>query len=360
MSSGKIGVKTVAKDDIAYLQDSFKKNDIFSNSVIVITGFAGFLGYYFCHYFLSLDIKRLVLIDNFIIRMPAWVAHVKQDARVSVIDADIAKLRYEDYTEFSEADYVIHMASIASPVFYRRYPIETINANVLGLRGLLEFYKDYQSLQGLLFFSSSEIYGDPDPDFIPTEEDYRGNVSCVGPRACYDESKRIGETLCYCYAQQYGMPIGVARPFNNYGPGMDINDKRAPADFARAVIAGEDIVLFSDGSPKRTFCYVTDAIDGYLRVLIHGSYDYFNIGMDNPEITIRELAEIFRESAANLLGYSGQVRLEEPDDTDYLTHNPNRRCPDINKAKRLLGYNPRILVQDGVGNYLRFLNDTML
>jgi UDP-glucuronate decarboxylase len=246
------------------------------------------------------------------------------------------------------------MASIASPVFYRRYPIETIDANVLGLKTLLDFYAGSEQLAGLLFFSSSEIYGDPDPQCIPTQEDYRGNVSCTGPRACYDESKRIGETLCYCYAERYGMPLGVARPFNNYGPGMSIADKRAPADLARAVLAGEDIVLLSDGSPTRTFCYITDALDGYLRVLTHGTYDYFNIGRDTPELSIRELAEIYAQAGRELFGYKGTVRYATSDDPDYLTHNPNRRCPNISKAQQLLGYQPLVDVPEGVRRYLQW------
>ena len=124
------------------------------------------------------------------------------------------------------------MASIASPMFYRKYPIETLDANIWGLRRLLDYYME-KEMKGFLFYSSSELYGDPAPEAVPTSEDYNGNVCATGPRACYDESKRFGETMCMLFAQQYGMPIGVVRPFNNYGPGMKINDKRVPADFAK-------------------------------------------------------------------------------------------------------------------------------
>ena len=123
---------------------------------------------------------------------------------------------------------------------------------------------------GFLFFSSSEIYGDPDPANIPTREDYRGCVSCTGPRACYDEAKRYGETLCVNFARQHGLPVKAARPFNNYGPGLKITDGRVIPDFARDVFAGRDIVMLSDGSPMRTFCYVADAVIGYLKVLVKG------------------------------------------------------------------------------------------
>jgi nucleoside-diphosphate-sugar epimerase len=200
----------------------------------------------------------------------------------------------------------VHGASIASPTFYRKYPVETLDANIWGLRHILDLYRGRDTLKGLLFFSSSEIYGDPDPSAIPTPETYRGNVSCHGPRACYDESKRFGETMAWVYAQQFGMPITVARPFNNYGPGMRLGDKRLPADFALAVTEGRDLVILSDGTPTRTFCYVADAVAGYLLCLLHGSYDYFNIGIDKPEIMVRELAEIYRKAAG------GGLRLRRP------------------------------------------------
>ena len=146
------------------------------------------------------------------------------------------------------------MASIASPSFYRKYPIETLDANIWGLRRLLDFYCE-KNIRGLAFYSSSEIYGDPTPENIPTPETYRGNVDCQGPRACYDEAKRFGETMCYLFHQKYNMPITIIRPFNNYGPGVRLNDARVLADFANAVRQNKDIVMFSDGSPTRTFCY---------------------------------------------------------------------------------------------------------
>ena len=138
-------------------------------------------------------------------------------------------------------------------------PIETMDANIDGLRNLLDYARpgaDASPVEGFLFYSTSEIYGDPPPENIPTPEDYRGNVSCTGPRACYDESKRYGETLCVNFARQHGVPVTMARPFNNYGPGLKITDRRVIPDFARDVLAGRDIVMLSDGSPTRTFCYV--------------------------------------------------------------------------------------------------------
>ena len=246
------------------------------------------------------------------------------------------------------------MASIASPTFYRKYPIQTIEANIWGLKWLLDDYRN-TSLRGFLFFSSSEIYGDPTPENIPTPETYRGNVNTVGPRACYDESKRFGETICYEYAKEYKMPIGLARPFNNYGPGMKLDDKRVPADFAKAVMNNKDIVILSDGKPSRTFCYIADAIAGYLKILLHGEFDFFNIGIEKPEISVRELAEIYAETAKELFGYEGKVIYQVSDDKNYTTDNPNRRCPIITKAQKTLNYAPKIYVREGVKRFLEYL-----
>jgi UDP-glucuronate decarboxylase len=344
----------VLAEDLRYLR-SKQDGDAFTGQTIVITGFAGFLGYYFCQYLLTLDIRRLILLDNFCLRKPDWVAALASDARVDVRAFDIVR---DEYTgaDLAAANYVVHMASIASPTFYRQHPIATFEANVLGLRTLLEFYRDSSCLKGLLFFSSSEIYGEPSLLFVPTDEDFPGEVSCTGPRACYDESKRIGETLCYIYAQTYGMPIGVARPFNNYGPGMSLDDRRLPADFAKAVLSGQNIIIHSDGRPTRTYCYVADALDGYLRILTAGNYDYYNIGMDFPMLTVSEMAELYCAVAQELYGYNGTIEYQPSDDPEYLVDNPKRRGPSITKARILLGYEPQIRPVDGIRRYLRFLH----
>ena len=136
--------------------------------------------------------------------------------------------------------------------------------------------------------------------------------------------------------EKYNMPIAMARPFNNYGPGMNINDKRLPADFAKAVVEGRDLEILSDGKPTRTFCYISDAINGYLKVLLHGSFDLFNIGMDRPELSVKEFAEIFNKEGKKFLTIKDKFLSIESDDKEYMTDNPNRRCPDITKAKKYL------------------------
>ena len=350
----------IVNEDLEKIFESIKdKIYKFDNSNIFITGCCGFLGYYFLNFFnkykKELNINSVVAVDNFQVGKPEWVKEIVKDGNIELKEFDIIKEDLSTVERVKDNSFVIHMASIASPVFYRKYPIETIEANIWGLKMLLDEYKN-SSLRGFLFFSSSEIYGDPTPENIPTPEDYRGNVSCVGPRACYDESKRFGETICYEYAKEFNMPISVARPFNNYGPGMKINDKRLPADFAKAILNNKDIEILSDGKPTRTFCYISDAISGYLKVMLHDEFDYFNIGMDKPEISVRELAEIYAKIGKEKYGYTGKVTYQVSDDKNYLTDNPNRRCPVITKARDKLGYNPSVYVEQGVERFLEYLN----
>ena len=331
---------------------------VFSGATILITGCAGFLGFYMLHVLAKkaedLGVQKIIGLDNFLVGKPKWLDElVSETSIIEIYQFDIITDDLKQITNAGEANLIIHMASVASPTFYRMYPLETIDANIWGLRRLLNFYRD-RKLKGFLFFSSSEVYGDPDPAYIPTEETYRGNVATTGPRACYDEAKRFGETLSQIFSNKYGMPISIVRPFNNYGPGMGIDDKRVPADFSKAILEGRDINILSDGSPTRTFCYITDAITGYLKVLCSRRFDIFNIGIEKPEISILQLAEIYKTQGEKLCGYTGSIKYETSSELDYLIDSPNRRCPSINKARAELGYNPQIGVHEGVGRLLEF------
>lgn len=330
------------------------------DSTIVITGCAGFLGLCLMHFFVMyadrLGIRTVIGIDSFVLGKPKWMERLTEayPDKVDIHHCDISKEESLKIGRLKEADFIIHMASIASPVFYRKHPLETIDANVWGLRKVLDLAADKQ-LRGLLFFSSSEIYGDPQPENIPTPEHYRGNVASIGPRACYDEAKRFGETLCYVYAEKYQAPITVVRPFNNYGPGMKLGDQRIPADLAKAVMENRDIVLFSDGTPTRTFCYVSDACVGYIKALVYGRFDVFNIGNDKPEISMAELARLYLQAGKETSGYTGEIKFQRHAETQYLTDNPSRRCPNLTKARSSLGFHPTIEVKSGIKRFLRYL-----
>ena len=333
-----------------------------SGTELLITGGAGFLGFYLVRAPLAWnranpgqDPVRVTVHDRFYRGIPRWLDEL-EDPNLRLVERDVLAPMPADEPRF---DHIVHAASIASPTYYRRFPIETMDANVDGLRLLLDDAAERAGgtspLTGMLFFSTSEIYGDPGVANIPTRETYRGFVSSTGPRACYDESKRFGETLCVNFAQQRDVPVSIVRPFNNYGPGLRIDDGRVVPDFAADVLAGRDITMLSDGSASRTFCYVADAVDGYFRVLVRGRRgEPYNIGADRPEVTMRELADRVAAIGRDLVGYSGDVVVGTSDDPDYLTDNPNRRCPVIDKARDELGYDPEVGLDDGLRRALRW------
>jgi UDP-glucuronate decarboxylase len=345
---------------IAGLSD--RERALLRGSTVLMTGCGGFLGYLFTHLFVGrasqLGIRRVIGLENFLTGKREWLqALAERHDHFRLVEFNVITDSIEDVANAAEADWVLHMASIASPTYYRKYPLETIDANVGGLRKMLDFYRN-RPVKGVLFFSSSEIYGDPVPAAIPTQESYRGNVSTIGPRSCYDEAKRFGETLCYVMAEQFKLPARAVRPFNNFGPGMDLNDKRLPADLANAIREGRDIELLSNGSPTRTYCYVSDAITGYLKVMMHSEFDVFNIGNDSPEISVREFAERMCQSGRDVFGYTGSVIAGESKDVHYLTDNPQRRCPDLAHARKVLGYAPQVGVDEGILRYLKFVKET--
>jgi nucleoside-diphosphate-sugar epimerase len=324
---------------------------------VLMTGGGGFLGYYMVQGVLHwndhaapADRIAMTVFDNYVRGVPAWLEALGGRADLTLVRHD---MRFPLPDPMPDFEYIIHAAGIASPTYYRAHPLETMDANIDGLRRLLEYARARRerncAFEGFIFYSSSEIYGDPSAEMIPTPEDYRGNVSCTGPRACYDESKRYGETLCVVFARHYGVPVRIVRPFNNYGPGLKISDRRVIPDFARDVMAGRDIVMLSDGSPTRTFCYVADAVVGYYKALVRGrDGEPYNVGIDRPEISMKDLAGRVVATARELFDYPGKVVTGAAEEIDYLVDNPNRRCPDMTRSNTVLDYRPTILVDEGL------------
>jgi UDP-glucuronate decarboxylase len=358
-------VEIISSDIKAINYNASKELDLLAGKEVLITGGAGFLGYLLVNLIAQIGDNdgrepiNLTVYENFSRGRKPWLDKLASRNNIQVLEHDITKPLPSDMPEFS---YIIHAASIASPTYYRLNPIETIDANVNGLRYLLDYAKtrsdEHKPISGMLFFSTSEIYGDPSYDAIPTAETYRGFVSCTGPRACYDESKRLGETLCVNFAQKYGIPVMVARPFNNYGPGLDINDRRLLPDLARDILSNRDIILLSDGKATRTFCYVSDAITGYIKVLINGrAGESYNIGTETPEISVSEFTSKVAKVGRNLFGYDGKIVYKVSEDEAYLIDNPNRRCPNINKARSELGYSPLVSLEDGISRSLIWYKD---
>jgi UDP-glucuronate decarboxylase len=325
---------------------------------ILITGGRGFLGRYFTAVLAELNDLylggnpiRVTVLDNFISAGEAG-RDLPDLPNVHFINHDVIK-PYAPLKEYGHGDiladrvdFIMHAAGIASPAHYRQHPLETLEVATTGLKNSLDLARDNTGCR-LVFFSSSEIYGDPDPKYVPTPETYRGNVACLGPRACYDESKRLGETMVQIYAQRYGVHGMIVRPFNVYGPGMQPTDYRVLPNFAARIVAGEPLEAYGNGKQTRTYCYVADAIGGFLRVLLHGkSGEPYNIGNPSQELSVLDLAH---KIDAMQIGMAG-LRVT-PYPASYPADEPNRRCPDIGKASRELGYAPRIPLEEGLRRF---------
>lgn len=326
----------------------------FAGKRILLTGARGFLGKYFSAVFLRLNSTVLrnpcevIALDNFI--TAGGNGTVLNDRNFAFVKHDVIKPFHPE----RKVDFILHAAGVASPAHYRKYPLETLKVATIGLENSLEIAKQHHAK--ILFFSSSEIYGDPDTGHVPTKESYRGNVSCLGPRACYDESKRLGETLTRIYHEQYQVYGTIVRPFNVYGPGLTRNDYRVLPNFAARISDGKPLEVYGTGRQTRTFCYATDAIRGFLQVLVNGvPGEPYNIGNPDPEVSMVELAD--RVSAVT----SAKVEHQLSDYPDtYPADEPMRRCPDITKAKEQLGYSPTVGLDEGLKRFFGWAREAFV
>jgi dTDP-glucose 4,6-dehydratase/UDP-glucuronate decarboxylase len=322
-----------------------------AGATILISGASGFLCSYLIDILAAWNDRgklqtKIIGVDNFVAASCDRLNHLAGSQFVELLAQDVT----EPLSINGPIDYVIHGASIASPVYYRRFPLQTINVNVQGTLRMLEAARASRA-KSIVFLSSSEIYGNPDPRFIPTPENYNGNVSCTGPRACYDESKRLGETLCATFFRVYATPVKAVRPFNVYGPGQRLDDQRIIPDLVSSALKGGPLQLFSDGSPTRSFCYSRDFVAALLLVMLSAENgEAFNIGNDE-EISIRTAAEIVARTARN--NSVLEVKYVVSDDRDYLADNPNRRCPDLSKIRSRLGWFPEVKFCDGIARTIR-------
>ncbi len=319
---------------------------------ILITGGAGFLGKYFIGALDYLNRKALkkpctiISVDNFITGKPYWT---KEGPHFKAIKHNVK----EPLKIKGPVDYIIHAAGIASPKFYREYKLETIEVATFGTKNMLELAKE-KKVRSMLFFSSSEVYGDPDPKYIPTPETYCGNVSCTGPRANYDESKRLGETLSVTYHEVYGVPVKTVRPFNIYGPGMRLDDNRVIPNFVAKGLNREALPVYGDGHSTRTFCYITDAITGFFQILLSDrDGEAFNLGSADDEISMKELAK----QVAELIGPGAKIAFVGGINDAYANADPKRRRPDISKAINLLGYSPKVELREGLQRFIRWARE---
>ena len=313
--------------------------DELEGKTVLIAGGKGFLGTYFTSVLTKINETlskpmKIIVLDSLI------TSKDKKDSvnqNIEFLEQDISKSFEID----DNIDYIIHAASIASPPTYRKFPIKTVDVNYQGTKNLLEIAKE-KKVRSMLFLSSSEIYGDP--EIFPTPESYVGKVSCTGPRACYDESKRLAETISILYFQQYKIPIKIARPFNVYGPYLNLDDGRIIPDFMNNAINKSQIIIHSDGSPTRSFCYVSDAIGGFFKLLL-SKHDGIicNVGNDE-EGSVKNVADTIK----NIVAKPISIKIIESNDPNYTKDNPQRRCPDLSLIKKSVNYIPKIDLEEGL------------
>lgn len=346
----------IIEEDIESIAKNIEKEcKKLSGKTMLITGGAGFLGNYFISAIDHLNKKvlenpcRIISVDNFITGVKY---RTKEGHNFKAIKHNV-----KDPFEVNEKiDFIIHAAGIASPKFYRKYKIETIDVATLGTKNILELAKEKKP-ESVLFFSSSEVYGDPDPKFVPTPETYVGRVSCTGPRSNYDESKRLGETMCIAYFQEHNIPVKIVRPFNIFGPGMRLDDYRVIPNFVANAMQKKPLPIYGTGNHTRTFCYVTDGIIGFLKVLLSNlDGEVFNVGNDSNEISMENLAK----TVAEMFGDDAKIEKTTGPTDAYASADPKRRCPDISKIKAKLGYEPKIGLKTGIKRFVEWAREAQL
>ncbi len=330
------------KDIDAIIKNTKNISNYFSGKKILITGGNGFLGKYFVEVFKEYNKYLKKPIKVFIYDTTSKNKSLKNLPNIKFIKKDVSKKLKVN----TKIDIIIHAAGIASPFYYRKKPLETLDVAIDGTRNLLEFAKKQKAK--FIFFSSSEIYGDPDKFNVPTKESYRGNVSSMGPRACYDESKRLGETLCYIFSNYYKLHTNIIRPFNIYGPGMGQKDYRIFPNFISNIINNKKLNIYGSGEQTRTYCYISDAIEGFIRVVRFGKPgSVYNIGNNRPEVSVKDIYKILKK----IHNKDVNARfISHP--KSYPNDEPQRRCPDINKAKKDLKYKTKVNLEKGLKNFL--------
>ena len=296
---------------------------------ILITGAAGFLGSHLADRFLA-EGHDVIGVDNLITGSAENLSHLEREKRFTFVRQDVSRALTVD----GPVDGVLHFASPASPIDYLEHPIATLDVGSLGTRNAL----DLARAKGARFFmaSTSEVYGDPLEH--PQRETYWGNVNPVGPRSVYDEAKRFSEALTMAYHRELGLDTRIVRIFNTYGPRMRPRDGRVVSNFIVQALAGEPLTIYGDGSQSRSFCYVSDEIEGIYRLFTKGDSEPTNVG--NPdEFTVRQLADMVLE----LTGSKSKI-ISKPLPTD----DPKVRCPDITRAREKLGWSPGVPLREGL------------
>ena len=327
--------------------------DAFSDKKLLLTGAGGFLGRWV--------LRTIDALNDAYSQIGVKPCSVMALDSVATEAEAMEEIRHFDFVDFvhhdlrkgfacgEKFDYVMHLAGIASPHWYQKFPLETIDVAVNGSRLMLEKAKEDGAKY--LFTSSSEVYATPPPESIPTPEHYIGAVDSLGPRSCYDISKLMGETLAYTYARQFDVDATVVRIFNSFGAGMKEADHRILPRIASAMKSGKELRVFDRGEnpPTRTYCPVANTVAGVLLALVHGKLGPYNIGADKPEISVADLVRRVAGGSAPRV-----IHVESP---AVYASEPQRRCPDITRARTELGYEPRVKLDDGLRRFFAWALD---
>ena len=301
----------------------------------LVTGGAGFIGSHLCDRLVA-EGARVIALDNLQTGRLSNIEHLFGSKAFDFVQHDVID-EFPSTIRTTPLTHIFHLACAASPDHYQADPEHTMLTNVLGTRNALRLAE--RTGARLLLTSTSEVYGDP--EVHPQSEDYRGNVSCTGPRACYDEGKRAAETLAFDFLRAGRADVRVARIFNTYGPRMQDDDGRVVSNFISQLLSGQELTIYGDGSQTRCFCFVDDTVEGLLRLMESGSAVGMPVNLGDPrEMTVRELAVMI----IGLTGAHSPI-VEQPLPED----DPRRRRPDISRAIELLGWRPQISLEEGLG-----------
>jgi len=304
---------------------------------VVVTGGAGFIGSHLCDALIKKD-YQVICVDNLITGSENNIKHLKENKNFRFLKLDVIK----DEIKEKDIDYIFHLASPASPIDYQKYPGETALVNSVGTINILNLAR--KSGARILIASTSEVYGDPKEH--PQKETYWGNVNPFGPRSCYDESKRFAETMTYIYIHQYGVDARIVRIFNTYGPRMKKDDGRVISNFINQAIEGRPLTVYGKGDRTRSFCYVSDMVGGIVEAMFAEGLTGEIINLGKPEeYKILDLAKKIKK----LAGSKSKIVFKPP-----LPDDPEQRRPDISKAKKLLKWQPKVSVNEGLRKTIEY------
>jgi nucleoside-diphosphate-sugar epimerase len=315
----------------------------FEGKEVLVTGGAGFIGSHLTELLVQLG-ARVTVIDNFLTGSRKNLDGIT----CQLIEADVSQPAENYLPAGYVPDFVFHFASPASPPKYQAHPVETYAVNSFGTHHLLQFLKSHAPAARFLFASTSEVYGDPEQH--PQNENYWGNVNPNGIRSCYDEAKRLGETICGVHQRDFKMDVRIIRIFNTYGPRMDLEDGRVIPDFIQQGLSGQPFRIFGDGTQTRSYCFVSDLVDGIVRMMASPAANGETVNLGNPEeFTINQTLDVFKTA---LQSFVSQV----PDAAHFPLpkDDPKRRRPDITKAQQLLGWKPTVAFADGLRETIQF------